>query len=169
MAKKPRPTPPNDISMFYDEGGFNYQMDLIDEFYTKNIKFKITLYKVDMVKSKVNNPYNETKAKDKKYLAPVELSIATLEFVTEQKFLTKGGAYDEDVVDFEFVVLMSELEAKSISINEGDYFTWSDGLVERSFKITKVTNINSSNTAYGFRPFYVNVQSRLAKENIALI
>ncbi len=166
MAKKTRPLPPNDISLFYDEGGFNYQMDLIDEFYTKNIKFKITLYRVDVIKSKTNNTYNETKAKDKKFLAPVELSIATLKFESEQKYMTDGGLYDEDVIDFEFVILMSELEAKNININEGDFFTWSDGLVVRGFKITKVTNINSSNTAYGYKPFYVNVQSRLAKENI---
>lgn len=157
------------VFKFYDDKDFNYDMSLVDEFFTDDIRFKIMLYRVDVNKSKVTNIYNESKAKDKKFLTPVEINIATSEYAIENNFLTKGGIFNENIKEFKLSILMSELEQKNITINRGDFFKWNDGQVERVFKINSLSNINSDNTAYGYKPFYITLECQLSKENITLI
>ncbi len=156
------------VFKFYDEKDFNYEMSLVDEFYTDDIRFKILLYRVNVSTSKVTNIYNESKAKDKKFLTPVELNIATSDYVIENNFLNKGGIFNESIKEFKLSILMSELEEKNVIINRGDFLKWNDGQVERYFKINSVSNINSDNTAYGYKPFYILIECQLAKENIIL-
>lgn len=166
MAKKK--TTPNRYKNYAEED-FVYQMEFVEEYYSSDVKFKIILYRIDVVKSKVNNIYNESKARDKKFLPPVELSIAMNGYVVEQNFLSKGGLFNENITEFNFSILNSELTDKNININEGDFIKFNDGQIERNFKITKSTNINSDNTAYGFKPYFTLITCILAKENIVLI
>ncbi len=163
--KKARPN----VYKYYAEGDFSYEMSFLNEYYSSEVKFKIILYRLDIIKSKTTNIYGESKAKDKKFLPPVELSIAMNGYVVEQNFLTKGGLFNENISEFNFSVLMSELTDKNVVINEGDFLKFNDGQLERNFEITKYTNINSDNTAYGFKPYFTLISCKLAKDNIVLI
>lgn len=153
---------------YYGEKDFQSDISFIGEFYTDDNRFKITLYRVDLNKSKVDNIYNETKAKDKKFMVPVELAIAINSFVVEQNFLGKGGVFNEKIDEFMFSILNDEIESKNIKINKGDFLKYNDGSRERFFEINKVTNIQSDNTIAGFKPYFTKIECKMVKNNIVI-
>lgn len=169
MSKKyKKSTPTTKRFLFYGEHEFNFDNQLLREFYGRDVNFKIKLYRIDIVKSKVDKLYGESKSVDKKFLPPIELNIVLNVEGIETEFLSNDGIFNEKYDAFEFGLFLSELEEKKCSVKRGDLFLYNDGLKERFFEITKSTNINTTNSAYGFKPFYIKVSSVLVKDNTVL-
>jgi hypothetical protein len=153
---------------FYGENDFNYEMSMIEEYWTVDNKYKITLFAIDVVKSTVHNVYGEAKAKDKKFLPPVELAASILMGESTTKFISNTGIAKEEVESFDFSVFISELETKGVTIKRGDFVRYFDGATPRIFEIATVTNIATNNTAGGYKPFYVKCSGVLVKDDTIL-
>ncbi len=169
IKKNNKNLPAKDKFMFYGEKEFSYFTGFVKEYYSISLNFKIILYRIDIVKSKTNDIYGESKATEKKYLTPIELDIAIDTIEHETFFVSNNGIFNENLKDFKFGVLLDELKEKNCVIKRGDFIKYHDGNKERNFEVQMVDNINTDNTAYGYKPFYTQVVCNLAKENIVLI
>jgi hypothetical protein len=150
---------------FYGASDFNYEMSMIEEYWTVDNRYKVVLHSIDIVKSKVHSVYGEAKSRDKKFLAPVELSASVVIGQSTTKYLSGAGMAKEEVESFEFSVFISELEAKGVSIKRGDFVNFFDGKTPRIYEVTTVTNITTNNTAGGYKPFYVKCTGVLVKDD----
>jgi hypothetical protein len=150
---------------FYGENDFSYEMSMIEQYWTIDNRYKITLFPIDIVQSKVHNIYGEAKAKDKKFLPEVELSASIIMGQSTTNYISGTGIAKEEIESFDFSVFISELEAKGASIKRGDFVIYFDGAKARAFEVTTVTNITSNNTAGGYKPFYVKCTGILVKDD----
>ena len=82
---------------FLGEKDRAYQEGLVREFYGEIQNFTVILHRVDMVKSKVHKLYGEAKAKSKKLLEALELTIVPTIEDPQTAFLAGGGIYDEKI------------------------------------------------------------------------
>jgi hypothetical protein len=150
---------------FYGGQDFDYEMSMIQQYWTVDNRYKVTLFAIDVVKSKVHSVYGEAKGKDKKFLTPVELVASITIGNSSTSYLSGSGLAKEDYESFEFSVFISELEAKGVNIKRGDFVKYFDGAKPRIFEITTVTNITTNNTTGGYKPFYVKCTAVLVKED----
>jgi hypothetical protein len=150
---------------FYGEDDFSYEMSMVEQYWTVDNRYKITLFPVDIVQSKVHSVYGEAKAKDKKFLPPIELAASILMGQSSTKFISNTGIAKEEVESFDFSVFISELQAKGTSIKRGDFVRYFDGATPRIFEVSTVTNITTNNTAGGYKPFYVKCTGVLVKDD----
>lgn len=156
---------PRDPFMFYHENDFNYEVSLVQNYYKTDSSFKVILYRVDIVKSKVHSLYGEAKAQDKKILDPVELTAVLNIGDVSTTNQSEIGISRETFESFSFSVFLSELSEKDVEIRRGDFILYNDGNSSNFFEITKTTNIQTKNTMYGFKPFYFGVQCTLVKDD----
>jgi hypothetical protein len=150
---------------FYDENDFSYEMSMIEQYWTFDNRYKVTLFRIDVINSKVHSIYGEAKAKNKKFLPPVELSASISLGDSTTKYISGSGIAKEDLESFNFSVFISELEQKSVEIKRGDFVMYFDGSKPRIFEVETVTNIASYNTAGGHKPFYLKCTGVLVKED----
>lgn len=156
--RKPKKIAPKKLN-FYLESDFTYELSLSREYSDSDAIAVIILYRIDTVKTVSNNIYGESKAKDKKYLEPIELNV-TLEITTpETAYKSKTGIFDEKINKLIFGIYKQELDEKNCIINRGDFFKYFDGEKDRTFEITKVSNIDSNNSTLGYKPYYKLVES----------
>lgn len=148
-------------SGFYKEKDYQNELKQIRNYWTKDVGFRITLYRIDTVKSETMNIYGESKAKNKKFIAPVSLVVSFQIGATTNRFIAKSGINKQEYETFDFNVFIVELEEKKISINAGDYILFNDGQAERFFEITTISNINTTNTIGAFRPFFQHITATL--------
>lgn len=162
--KKQAPTP----FTFYNEK--DYQSDLMysREFSNQDAIAKIILYRIDTVQTKTSNIYGEAKAKNKKFLPPIDLNVTMIIDDISNSFMSKNGINRENINLLKFGVFQDEMEEKSVSINRGDFLKYFDGEKYRIFEITKVSNINSNNSMYGYKPFFIEVESTMSLSNVIL-
>ena len=112
---------PKNKFMFYSEKEFDYFTSFVSEYYSVLINFTILLYRIDIVKSKTNDIYGESRASEKKFLTPVELNIAIDTLEHETFFVSKEGMFNESLKEFKFGILLDELKVKDCKdkINPG--------------------------------------------------
>lgn len=148
-------------SGFYKEKDYQNELKQIRNYWTKDVGFRILLYRIDIVKSESNNIYGESKARDKRFIAPVSLVVSFKIGETTNRFMAKTGINKQEYTNFDFNVFIVELEEKGITINAGDYVLFNDGQIERFFEIATISNINTTNTIGAFRPFFQHISATL--------
>lgn len=169
IAKKNKSLPPKKRFMFYGEKEFAYFTGFVKEYYSISINFTIILYRIDVIKSKTSDIYGESRAKEKKFLTPIELNIAIDTIEHETFFVSKDGVFNDNLKDFKFGVLLDELKNKDCEIKRGDFVKYHDGSKERNFEVQISNNINTTDNDIGFKPYYTQITCTLAKENVVLI
>lgn len=160
MPKKSK-TAPSLMSGFYKEKDYQNELKALRNYWTKDVGFQVALFRIDIVKSTVTNIYGEARAKNKKFLPPVSLVVSFKIGETTNRFMAKGGVNKQEYETFDFNVFIAELEEKEITINAGDYVLFNDGQVARLFEINTISNINTTNTIGGFRPFFQHISATL--------
>jgi hypothetical protein len=150
----------------YGEKDFEYELAMVREYSDADAIASIILYRVDIVKSRVHNVYGEAKASEKKFLTPIDLNI-TLEIGdSKTDFIASNGIFRESFENIKFGVYKDELEEKSCTINRGDFFTYFDGNKDRTFEISKVSNMDSHNSSLGYKSTYILVEAVHVTKNV---
>lgn len=166
---KPKKTAPVRFK-FYSDVDYNLDLHYSREFSDSDAIAKIILYRINSVTTKTHNLYGEAKAKNKKFLEPIELNVTMTVGDITNKFTSKNGINRENIDKLTFGIYKDELtEKNNISINRGDFIKYFDGEKERIFEISKVDNINSNNSTLGFKPFFITVEATMSLDNVILI
>lgn len=160
MPRKPK-NKPSLKSGFYKEKDYQNELKALRNYWTKDVGFQVALFRIDIVKSTVTNIYGESRAKNKKFLPPVSLVVSFQIGATTNRFMAKSGVNKQEYESFDFNVFIAELEEKEIVINAGDYVLFNDGQVARLFEVNTISNINTTNTIGGFRPFFQHISATL--------
>jgi hypothetical protein len=164
MPKKPK-NKNREPFFHYTQNDFEYDIMMGREFWSVDSNFKLTLYRVDIVKSKTHEIYGSVYKDDKKFLTPIELTITLTIGNITNNFLSQTGIVNETFENFRFGVYLQELEEKNCQIKRGDYVKYNDGKIDRYFEVTSISNIDTNNTAYGFKPLYKMVECIYVKKD----
>lgn len=166
MVKRNTNKTPKNIFDFYSETDAMFDRSVSREFSFTDAKNSITLYRIDIVKSKSKNFYGESKPSEKKILDPVELNIVLDIGDIDNEYRAEIGIHEQRINKFSFGVYIDDLEEKNVTINRGDYFIYNDGDKKRVYEITIVSNIDTKNSLMGDKPMYKLVEATQVKEDV---
>lgn len=156
--KKSKPTSPYGL---YNSEDFNYQQMMTQTYFNTYVNWKIMLYRINTIKSVKNSIYGESKPTDKEFLTPVEITIIPTIGDVEMEYKGKDGINNQKINNFTFGVYKEELTNKNLTIKNGDYVIYNDGETNRVYEIITVSELDTNNSAYGFKPFYKNIKCKL--------
>lgn len=137
----------------------SYDLDVMygREYLKTDSPFYVTYYKINVIKSRVDDLYGEAKPADKKFFAPIKINVMIDIEDGDLKFLSETGIGRDDIGNLVFGVFEEELKEKQLDINIGDYISYNiSGQRERFFEISKADYVSdaSSKTRGGFRSAY---------------
>jgi len=132
---------------------------------------EIILHKINIIETKSNNLYGQTKAKDKKYMSPVRLKVMVSVADATQKYYgdNQGGITRDDTGNISFGIYLKELEEKHVEINRGDIIEYNmSGEKNRYYEVENANNITdeTKKTIGGFKPYWKKVTGIPVKEDV---
>lgn len=157
--------------LFMSENSFDLDVAYGRNFLQTDNAQKLKIYKIDAIKTKSNHIYGQTKAKDKKFFAPVEISVmVNVEPNVQENYADgKGGIAREDTGPLRFGVYTKELEEKEIDIARGDIVEYNmGGDKSRFYTVQNAQNVVDSTdmTIGGFKPYWKKVIAIPVKEDV---
>lgn len=127
-------------------------------------QFTVILYRIDSVgtvQTGSRHHVGESRANQKKFLAPVEITARIQAGKPSFKFLAGTGVSKQEYESFSFNVFLSDLEERNVNIRSGDFALFNDGDKERFFEVKTVSTLNSVHGGRGFKPTYMEVTAVL--------
>lgn len=155
--------------LFMSDNSFELDIMYGREYLKTDAPLKVKYYKIDVVNSKVDDLYGEAKPADKKFFAPVELSVMVDVDDGETKYQSENGIARNDTGELKFGIFLDELREKKIEIIRGDLVSYNfSGEKERFYEIHDADNISdvSSKSIGGFKTFYKLITATPVKEDV---
>lgn len=131
----------------------------------------IILHKINIIETKVHSLYGQAKTKDKKFIAPVQLSIMiTVADGTQENYGDNpGGIARDDTGPLSFGIYLSELKEKGVEIDRGDILEYNlSGEKNRFYEVESANNVTdeTSKTIGGFKPYWKRITAIPVKEDV---
>lgn len=164
--KKSNPISPYGL---YNVEDFNYQQMMTQTYFNTYVSWKIMLHRINTIKSVKDNIYGQSKPSEKEFLIPIEITIVPTMGDLEIEYKGKDGINNQKINNFTFGVYKEELKNKNVTIKNGDFVVYNDGETNRTYEVINVTELDTNNTAYGFKPFYKNVKCKLVLEDTTFL
>lgn len=157
--------------LFMSENSFNLEVEYGRNFLQTDNAQIVTIYKVNITKTKTHSLYGQTKTKDKKFFTPVTLNVMVNVNPNEQSYYgnTPGGITREDTGKLVFGVYLKELEEKKLEIDRGDYVEYNmSGTKYRYYEIENAENVvdTTDKTIGGFKPYWKQITAVPVKEDV---
>ncbi len=152
MARQtPRPQP----HQFYSVEDADFDLALSRSFWEGEARHTATIYRLDSVRSQIDDVYGESLKEEKIFFPPVEvLCVPNIGELTNT-FVVPGGAAKQ----LQGLVLgfyLAELEEKDCYPRKGDFVRYDNGQTPLFYELTLVDQLLGANTHAGV-PFYVGV------------
>jgi hypothetical protein len=150
----------------------SYDLDVMygREYLKVDSPFYINYYKINILKTKVDDLYGESKPADKKFFAPVRINVMMDIEEGAEKFMSETGILRDDVGNLIFGVFEEELREKGIDFILGDYVSINvSGKRERFFEIVNPNYVSDSTTKSrgGFRnDYWKAIEATPVKEDV---
>lgn len=132
--------------------------------------FFINYYKVNILKTKVDDLYGESKPTDKKFFPPIKLSVVMDIDDGQEKFMSDTGILRDDIGNLTFGVFEEELKEKQVDVVIGDYVSINmSGQRERFFEISNpnyVPDATSMSRAGLRTDYWRKIQAVSVKEDV---
>jgi len=137
---------------------------------TDNVQ-EVTVYRLNVLKTKSHDLYGQTKTKDKNFFAPVKIKAMVTVEPNQQSYYgnNPGGITREDTGNLVFGVYLKELEEKQVEINRGDYVMYNQsGEKNRYYEIENAENVvdSTNKTIGGFKSYWKQVTAVPVKEDV---
>lgn len=155
------------------QGDKSYALDIKygREYLKKDVNFKVTLYRVNILETKVHKLYGQTKAKNKSYFPPITFNaMVTIE---DGKLESYGGDNSgvsrEDSGNMVVGIYLDELKEKNIEINRGDILMYNaSGEKNRYYEVDNANYItdSTSKTMGGYKPYWREVIAFPVKSDV---
>ena len=159
------------LNLFYNKDSFNLDIEYSLHYIETDLNMEFTLYRVNYRKTKSNNIYGETKAKDKTFLEGVKLHGIINIAPSENSNYGDSGIRREDVGEIMIGVYKRELEKNDVTINAGDFIMYRpDGEKMRYFEIKNPNYVDysTSQTRMGIKSVYKRMIAVPVREDVIL-
>jgi len=161
----------NRYGLFMNDNSFNLDIMYGRNYLKSDIVHIIKLHKIDVVKSVVDDLYNQAKPGDKKYFAPIEISVMIGVDDVKQEYYGKsqGGITRQDTGPLTIGVYLDELKEKNIDFDRGDIVEYNmSGKRSRYYEVedAHVVTDETSQTIAGFKPYWKRIIANPVKEDI---
>lgn len=132
---------------------------------------EIILHKINIIETKSHSLYGQAKAKDKKYMSPIRLSVmATVEDAKQEYYgSNQGGIVRDDTGNLIFSIYLKELEEKQTEIDRGDIIEYNmSGKKNRYYEVENANNVSdeTKKTIGGFINYWKKVSCTPVKEDV---
>lgn len=132
---------------------------------------KVKIHKINVITTKSNNLYGQTKTKDKNFFPPVEISVMITIEPNDLKYYGdgQGGIARDDTGKIIFGVYLKELEEKKLVIDRGDIVEYNlSGAKNRFYEIEDAQNVTDTTdkTIGGFKSYWKKITGVPVKEDI---
>lgn len=132
---------------------------------------EVILHKINIIETKSHSLYGQAKAKDKKYMRPVRLTVMLNIEDGKQEYYggNPGGVVRDDTGNLIFGVYLKELENKQVEIDRGDIIEYNmSGVKSRFYEVENANNVTdtTSKSIGGFIPTWKNITAVPVKEDV---
>lgn len=172
MAKKKRQTidlEQERYGLFMSDASFDLEVAYGRQYLETDAPFKVKYYRVDVLKSKVDDLYNEAKPSDKKFFTVVELHVMLAIADGDTTYFGDDGIPRNDSGPLSFGIYLQEIEERKTEIMRGSYVSFNfSGTKERFFEIIEADNVSdvTSRAIGGLRPYYKKIVAIPVKEDV---
>lgn len=156
--------------LFMTENSFDLDIMYGRNFLQTDNAQTVTLHKININQTQVHSLYGQAKTKDKKFFAPVKLSVMVN--VEESKLEYYGGSPGisrDDTGQLVFGIYLKELEEKNVEIDRGDYIEYNmSGQKKRYYEVQSANNVTdeTNKTIGGFKPYWKKIIAVPVKEDV---
>lgn len=159
----------NRYGLFMNENSFQLEMMYGRHYISTDIKHEILLYKINIVESKLNDLYGQSKPKDKSYFPPISLTgFIQIEDSNQRTYGDENGIIRDDSGNLIFNIYLDELKEKNTEINRGDIIEYNmSGNNPRYYEVFNANNVvdTTNQTIAGFKPYFKKVEALPIKED----
>ncbi len=157
--------------LFMSQNSFDLDVMYGRNFLQTDNAQEIILYKINIIETKSHNLYGQTKAKDKKFMPPVRLSVMVNVEASKQEFYggNQGGIVRDDTGNLSFGVYLKELEDKQVDIDRGDIIEYNmSGEKNRYYEVENANNVTdeTNKTIGGFKNYWKKITAIPVKEDV---
>lgn len=157
--------------LFMSQNSFDLDVMYGRNFLQTDNAQEVILYKINIIETKSHNLYGQTKAKDKKFMSPVRLSVMVNVDASKQEFYgsNQGGIVRDDTGNLSFGIYLKELEEKQVDIDRGDIIEYNmSGEKNRYYEVENANNVTdeTNKTIGGFKPYFKRVTATPVKEDV---
>ena len=152
----------NRMGLFMNDNSFDLDVMYGRNFLQTDNAQEIILHKINIIETKTHNLYGQAKAKDKKFMSPVHISVMVTIGDSSQEYYgnNQGGIVRDDTGNITFGVYLKELEEKKVEIDRGDIIEYNiSGEKNRFYEIENANNITdeTSKTIGGFKNYWKKI------------
>ena len=145
--------------LFMSENSFDLDVMYGRNFLQTDNVQEVIIHKINIIETKAHNLYGQAKAKDKKYMSPVRISVVVSIAEGKQEYYgqNQGGITRDDTGIISFGVYLKELEEKHLEIDRGDIIEYNmSGTKNRYYEVESANNVTdeTKKTIGGFKPYW---------------
>lgn len=123
---------------------------------------EVIIHKINIIETKSHSLYGQAKAKDKKFMKPVRISVMVNVENGQQSYYgdNQGGITRDDTGGISFGVYLKELEEKNLEIDRGDIIEYNmSGTKNRYYEVESANNVTdeTNKTIGGFKPYWKKI------------
>ena len=161
----------NRYGMFMTQNSFDLDVMYGRNYLKTDNVGEVIIHRINVIETKSHNLYGQTKAKDKKYMTPVRISVmVNVEEGKQENYGSNpGGIVRDDTGIISFGVYLKELEEKNLDISRGDIVEYNmSGEKKRYYEVENANNVTdeTKKTIGGFAPYWKRVTGVPVKEDI---
>lgn len=158
------------MGMFMNEGSFDLDVMYGRNFLQTDNAQQLIIHKINLIETKSHELYGQSKPKDKKFMAPVVISVMVTIEEGQQGYYggSQGGITRDDTGNIIFGVYLKELEEKHLEIDRGDIIEYNmSGEKNRYYEVENANNITdeTKKTIGGFAPYWKSITGVPVKED----
>lgn len=157
------------FGLFINDASFDLDIMYGRAYLETDAPFKVKYYRVDIIKSNVDELYQESKPDDKKFLPTVELSVMLDVEDGETTYLGENGLPRNDSGPMVFGVYLDELKEKEVEILRGNYVSFNfSGEKDRFYEIDHADDVSdmSSRSRGGFKTYWKKITATPVHEDV---
>jgi hypothetical protein len=159
------------MGLFMSDNSFDLDVMYGRNFLQTDNAQKLWIHKINLIETKSHSLYGQAKTSDKKFLAPVEISIMVTIAEGQQEYYggNAGGIARDDSGNISFGVYLDELKEKELEIDRGDIIEYNmTGEKNRYYEVESANNVvdETNKTIGGFKPYWKKVVGVPVKEDV---
>jgi len=159
------------MGLFMTENSFDLDIMYGRNFLQTDNVQEVIIYKINIIETKVHNLYGQAKAKDKKFMSPVRISVMVNVEEGKQEYYgsNPGGIVRDDTGNISFGVYLKELEEKKLEIDRGDIIEYNlSGQKNRYYEVESANNVSdtSNKTIGGFKSYWKKIVGVPVKSDV---
>jgi hypothetical protein len=146
--------------LFMSERSMDLEVEFARDYLKQDSPNVFTLHRVDIIQTKTDDLYGETKASEKVFRKPVKLyGMINIE-KGEQEYLSNTGLVSDQSGNLVIRIYLKELEEKGVEINRGDFIGYNpSGEKERYYEVASANNVTdeTEKTFAGMKPLWKKI------------